>query len=244
MYDNATATYALYPAGQTDLAVGRPILLQVPENETVSFAMTSKNLLPVSLRPNTDAVVQDGMLLTIAMEYNESAGWVYLTMGKTNNSQYTIGSDVKRMEGKGTMSPLLWCEASGVQLAARDIAAPRSETIIPLGIYAPTDDDYLLTLSPVDATSWTGCQVTLLRNGQAVQLLLPEVGTYLSLSAGITTEYSIRIAPTISTATDDAHIMQRGGAWYDILGRPAEPTQSGVYIRSGEKGVKWKRVYS
>ena len=122
---------------------------------------------------------------------------------------------------------------------------PYSQTHVDRVLYpvdvkvAPTDGEYVLTLSPTGAASWTGYQVSLLRNRQTVQLLLPQSSAYLPLSAGTTTEYSIRIAPTISTATDDVPAMQSGGVWYDISGRPAEPTQSGVYIRSGEKMVKW-----
>ena len=122
---------------------------------------------------------------------------------------------------------------------------PYSQTHVDRVLYpvdvkvAPTDGEYVLTLSPTGAASWTGYQVSLLRNRQTVQLLLPQSSAYLPLSAGTTTEYSIRIAPTISTATDDVPAMQSGGVWYDISGRPAEPAQSGVYIRSGEKMVKW-----
>ena len=238
LYDNATATYALYPVEQTGLAVGRPFLVQVPEDETASFAEAGGAALPVLLRPNTDAVVPNGMMLSIAKEYSESAGWIYLTMSEAGDGQYTIGSDVKHIEGKGTALPLLWCETSGVQLTAHDIAAPRSETVIPLGIYAPTDGDYVLTLSPVDATSWTGYQVSLLRNRQTVQLLLPQSSAYLSLSAGITADYSLRISPTTPTSMEDNDVMQGNGVWYDILGRPAVQGVHGVYIRRGEKCLR------
>jgi hypothetical protein len=125
---------------------------------------------------------------------------MYVTMHEDAATTYTIGRDVARMSMNCQTAAQLWClSADGTELAAHDIALPETETVIPLRLFAPNDGEYLLNMSERATDDF---EVELLNNGTYAATLFAEQPLALTLNAGTTTGYSIRVRRRMPTGID------------------------------------------
>ena len=95
----------------------------------------------------------------------------------------------------------LWCiSTDGTELAAHDIVLPETETVIPLGLFAPQNGEYLLNRSERATDDF---EVELLYNGTYTATLFGDQPLALNLNAGTTTDYSLRIRRRMPTGLND-----------------------------------------
>ena len=141
------------------------------------------------------------MHLTLTNE-NNTAGTdhLYLTLHEDTDGGYTIGRDVIRMSTDCKTAAQLWCTAEdGTQLSAHGIAEPQTETVVPVEFFVPKDGEYQLEMS---ARAMDGYEVELLHNGAYAATLFADQPLELTLKAGTTSGYSLRIRRKTPTGLD------------------------------------------
>jgi hypothetical protein len=77
---------------------------------------------------------------------------------------------------------------------------PETETTIPMALFAPKDGEYLFSMSE---RAMDGYEVELLHNGAYAATLFADQPLELTLKAGTTSDYSLRIRRKTPTGLDE-----------------------------------------
>ncbi len=201
VYNNLINDYtSLAIADMDKVCVGQAFFVQATAAAgNMTFTSTKPASMP-ALRAGREA--DPMMRFTLADEQNGLyIDHMYVTMHDDAAKAYTIGRDVARMDGGNKHIQKFWCyNAEGMKLAAHDIAYPDAQTIVNLGIYAPADGEYTLNMNADDMQDY---DVELLWQGSSIATLSDEKPVTLSLKAGTTEDYKVRIARKMPTGIEE-----------------------------------------
>ena len=198
-YNNEFGKFELKAAAGIELCVGQPFFIQASADASFDFVHNGGTHPMPALRAPQTANPQMHFTLT-SDQMHVGTDHMYVTMHEDAVTTYTIGRDVARMSMNCKTAAQLWClSADGTEQAAHDIALPETETVIPLGLFAPKDGEYLLNMSPRATDDF---EVELLYNGTYAATLFADQPLVLDLNAGTTTDYSLRIRRRMPTGID------------------------------------------
>jgi hypothetical protein len=202
VYNNLINDYTSLAIADIDkVCVGQAFFVQATAAAgNMTFTSTKPASMP-ALRAGREA--DPMMRFTLADEQNGLyIDHMYVTMHDDAAKAYTIGRDVARMDGGNKHIQKFWCyNAEGMKLAAHDIAYPDAQTIVNLGIYAPADGEYTLNMNADDMQDY---DVELLWQGASIATLSDEEPVTLSLNAGTTEGYAVRIVRKMPTGIEEA----------------------------------------
>ena len=200
LYNNEFGKFELTAAAGIELCVGQPFFIQASADASFDFVHNGGNHPMPALRAPQTANPQMHFTLT-SNRMHVGTDHMYITMHEDAATTYTIGRDVARMSMNCKTAAQLWClSADGTELAAHDIALPETETVIPLGLFAPQNGEYLLNMSERATDDF---EVELLHNGAYAATLFADQPLVLNLNAGTTTDYSLRIRRRMPTGLND-----------------------------------------
>ncbi len=200
LYNNEFGKFELTAAAGIELCVGQPFFIQASADASFDFVHNGGGLPMPALRAPQTAQPQMHFTLT-SDQMHVGTDHMYITMHEDAATTYTIGRDVARMSMNCKTAAQLWClSADGTELAAHDIALPETETVIPLGLFAPQNGEYLLNMSERATDDF---EVELLYNGTYAATLFADQPLALTLNAGTTTDYSIRVRRRMPTGLND-----------------------------------------
>ena len=199
LYNNEFGKFELTDAAGIELCVGQPFFVQTDDDASFDFVHNGGTHPMPALRAPQTAKPQMHFTLT-SDQMHVGIDHMYVTMHEDAVTTYTIGRDVARMSMNCKTAAQLWClSADGTELAAHDIALPETETVIPLRLFAPNDGEYQLNMSERAADDYV---VELLYNGTYAATLFADQPLALTLNAGTTTGYSIRVRRRMPTGID------------------------------------------
>ena len=189
-YNNEFGKFELIAAAGLELCVGQPFFIQAGADVSFDFVHGGSSMPMPALRAPQTAQPQIHLTLT-GNQMHVGTDHMYVTMHEDAVAAYTIGRDVARMSMNCKTAAQLWClSADGTELAAHDIAVPETETTIPMALFAPKDGEYLFSMTE---RATDGYEVELLHNGVYAATLFAGQPLVLTLKAGTTNEYSLRI---------------------------------------------------
>ncbi len=199
LYNNEFGKFELKAAAGIELCVGQPFFIQAGADASFDFTHSGGSHPMPALRAPQTAQPQMHFTLT-GNQLHVGTDHLYVTMHEDAAAAYTIGRDVARMSMNCKTAAQLWClSADGTELAAHDIAMPQTETTIPMALFAPKDGEYLFAMS---ARAMDGYEVELLHNGAYAATLFADQPLELTLKAGTTSDYSLRIRRKTPTGLD------------------------------------------
>ena len=199
LYNNEFGKFELTDAAGSELCVGQPFFVQTDDDASFDFVHNGGNHPLPALRAPQTAKPQMHFTLT-SNQMHVGTDHMYVTMHEDAVTTYTIGRDVARMSMNCKTAAQLWClSTDGTELAAHDIALPETETVIPIGIFAPQNGEYLLNMSERATDDF---EVELLYNGTYAATLFADQPLALTLNVGTTTDYSIRVRRRMPTEID------------------------------------------
>lgn len=199
LYNNEFGKFELTAAAGVELCVGQPFFVQASADASFDFVHNGGSLPMPALRAPQSAKPQMHFTFT-SNRMHVGTDHMYVTMHEDAAATYTIGRDVARMSMNCKTAAQLWClSADGTELAAHDIALPETETVIPLGLFAPKDGEYLLNMSERATDDF---EVELLYNGASAATLFVDQPLALELKAGTTSDYSLRIRRRMPTGIE------------------------------------------
>ena len=230
-YNNEFGKFELIAAAGLELCVGQPFFIQAGTDDSFDFMHGGGSHPMPALRAPQAA--QPQMHFTLAgNQLHVGTDHLYVTMHEDAAATYTIGRDVARMSMNCKTAAQLWClSADGTELAAHDIVMPEMETTIPMALFAPKDGEYLFSMS---ARAMDGYEVELLHNGAYAATLFANQPLVLTLNAGTTSDYSLRIRRKTPTGLEDVQgsnvqctkVMENGvlylmygGTMYNVQGK-------------------------
>ena len=172
-YDNTNSVYVL-DALDRSWEVGEPMIIQTAAAGKLSFSKSGVgfdfggNMDPgesfdaPSLRHNAPArkAETESYTLVISPLDGGFTDNMELYLQTTQKDAYVIGQDLAKLHGDGTGVLQMWMEAYGTDLAVHTASVTNGQTTIPIHIYAPQTDDYVLTIGGSNLS-----QFTLVRNG-------------------------------------------------------------------------------
>lgn len=199
IYDNRYNKYVTYPINDVTLSVGQPFVIQTSVDGAFDLVHNTPNTIPALFAKSN---IPQRMRFTLTNEQqNVGTDHMYLTLHEEANSGYTIGRDVKRINTNSKTAAQLWClSAEGTQLTAYGIAEPTNETSIPLGLYVPTNGEYLFEMSAQELDEYN---VELLYQGTLLTSFADAQPVTLVLNAGNNNDYSLRIGRKMPSTLDN-----------------------------------------
>ena len=222
-YDNRHGKYGTQLINDMNLFVGQPFFIQANSSGFFDFHYNGPFLMPALRAPKAPIQL---MHFTLADEREDaSVDNLYITLHNEAAQTYTVGRDVARMSTDCKTAAQLWClSAEGNQLTAHGIAEPQTETVVPLGLFAPTKGEYLFALETNQTDEY---EAEIRYQGTFVATLFEGQTVSLNLNAGDNTEYSLLIRRKAPNGLDDVSAMF-GGARKVLI-------DDHLYILSGER---------
>ena len=218
-YDNRHGKYETHLLSDLDLFVGQPFFLQTEYAGTFDFFYNSSLHLPALRAPKAATPI-----MHFTLSDAESTDHLYVTLHDDATNTYTIGRDVARMSADCKTAAQLWCISDeGTQLTAHGVAEPLTETIVSLGLFAPSNGEYLLGLDACQLDDYT---VELLHNDAYVGTFFTGQTLTIDLNKGDNTGYTLRISRKAPNGIDNVQSDKVQGTKVLIEGR--------LYILQGE----------
>ena len=198
LYNHSTNAYDIELTTGNALVVGAAYFVQATTNNSTITMQDASDAATGLLRAPQRDTESDVCFVNLSLSVNgKSSDKLFVTCDDNAAATYTIGKDVMKMGATtGVSVARIWANAKGTTLGAADIAYSGNEAIIPLGIYAPKDGEYTLSLNsnPME-------DVYLTRNGVIVWNLSMSDYTF-TLEAGSDTSYALQVVRRVqNTAT-------------------------------------------
>ena len=198
LYNHSTNAYDIELTTGNALVVGAAYFVQATTNNSTITMQDASDAATGLLRAPQRDTESDVCFVNLSLSvYGKSSDKLFVTCDDNAAATYTIGKDVMKMGATtGISVARIWANAKGTTLGAADIAYKGNEAIIPLGIYAPKDGEYTLSLNsnPME-------DVYLTRNGVIVWNLSMSDYTF-TLEAGSDTSYALQVVRRVqNTAT-------------------------------------------
>lgn len=200
-YDNRYSNYVTHLISDIDLFVGQPFFIQASANGSFNFQTVSQN--STNNIPLRAAKTQKPLMhFTLTNEKGDvGTDHLYLTLHDDATDTYTIGRDLARLSDECTTAAQLWCNTSdGTQLCAHGLTATATETIVPLGLFAPKQGEYQLELNTRAMEEYN---VELLCQGAFMALLSDRQPVTLTLAKGTTNDYTLRLRRKVTTDVEN-----------------------------------------
>lgn len=126
---------------------------------------------------------------------------IELYLQSTAKDAYVIGKDLAKLHGDGTGVLQMWMEAYDTDLAVHTASVTNGQTAVPIHIYAPETDDYVLTVGGDNLS-----QLTLVRNGAYETKNINYWRIRLTKGENVLT---LQYGYTVPTATDEQKADKR-----------------------------------
>ncbi len=210
-----------------DIILGQAFFAQVPTPQTLVVEPSYSSPSPVRRRLRESHETDSHYQVLIAREGGESTDDVIIRMDEEKEEDtYVIGTDLVRM-GMSTMRPQLWVNRYDEKLCVNVIAPTNGQAEYPLGIFAPADGEYIISVAERSNEETT---LYLTYDGRAVWDL--SYGEYVaSLEQGNDSHYGLRLvqkSPQVATGIDEAVVDAHGDTKKVLI-------DNIVYIVRGEK---------
>lgn len=194
-YDNIFGKYETHLLNDLDLFVGQPFFIQTTSNGSFDFHYNGPHPMPALRAPKATTPM---MHFTLSNEANTvGTDHLYLTLHDEANDTYTIGRDVTRMSADCKTAAQLWClSPEGTQLTAHGITYPETETVVPLGLFTPTNGEYILNM---DTRATDEFEIELLYHNTYVSTLHSAQPITIDLNAGDNNGYTIIVRRKMPT---------------------------------------------
>ncbi|MBR3408961.1 MAG: hypothetical protein IKG86_08985 [Paludibacteraceae bacterium] len=209
--------YQTINLASSSFMVGKPVFLQATGNDPVVVTKeTTAGIVNAAPRRNRetgdtpegiDAVYQ----LTIAADGKPVSDNIFVQATEDEKAdKYVIGKDLTK-GGVAAKRAQMWVNRYNSKLSVNTQMLVDEEAIYPLGIFAPVDGEY--TISIIQSSTSNDYNLYLTLNGEAIWNL--SNGEYtLSLPQGNTADYGLRISarksPTVATGIDEAVVDAQG----------------------------------
>ena len=227
-YDNRFGKYETHLLSGLDLFVGQPFFIQTSYDGTFDFHCNGPSFLPALRSPKAPTP-----MMHFTLHDEESTDHLFITLHEEAETTYTIGRDVLRMSADCKTAAQLWClNAEGTQLTAHGVAEPLTETIVPLGLFAPTKGEYLLGLDACQLDDYT---VELLHNDAYVGTFFTGKTLTIDLNKGDNTGYVLRISRKAPNGFENVQSNHEQGTKAIIDGHLYILQSGRIYDAQGKK---------
>ena len=222
-YDN----YSMVDLTNKKFIVGKAVYVQVGNSQNVGISQaTSQSAFAAPRRQQVADETDNRYDVHIAPSNGESADHIYVVSDENKEEDmYTIVADLAKF-GMSTRYAHIWVDRYDTRLAKNTIAPINGHADYPLGLYAPNDGEYTISLT-YDPDDDQTMYLTL--DGEAIWNLSESPYT-LTLNKGIVNNYGLRIrahAPQVITGIDEAIVDAQGETRKVLI-------KNQVYIIRGE----------
>ncbi len=194
LYNNIFRVYSVVPMTDHTFAPAEPFFAQAVADDRITFAAPDAASAPWR---RTAAGTSGVYTLALSDEAHSFTDKAYITIDADKADKYIIGRDLEKMQAAAPAVPQLWLEAYGMHLAAHELPLGESTRTIPVGLYAPAEGNYSLSLTGVPASltvQLTKDEVPVWDIAQSI-VLLP-------LSQGDNSGYALSVSRAPQVATD------------------------------------------
>lgn len=222
-YDN----YSMVNLTDKKFIVGKAVYVQVGNSQNVGISQaTTQSPFAAPRRQQVADETDNRYDVHIAPLDGESADHIYVVSDENKEEDtYTIVADLAKF-GMSTRKAHIWVNRYETRLAKNTIAPINGHADYPLGLYAPNDGEYTISLT-YDPDDDQTMYLTL--DGEAIWNISDSPYT-LTLNKGIVNNYGLRIrsnAPQVITGMDEA-IVDANGETRKVM------INNQVYIIRGE----------
>lgn len=234
-YDNTNSVYVLEQLDRS-WEVGEPMIIQTAAAGKLAFSKSGVGFdFGGNMKPGeefdaprrlpsgrTESAAHTLVVSHPDGGFNDNAD-LYLRQQAKNS--YVIGQDLAKLHGDGTGVLQMWMEAYGTDLAVHTAALTNGKADIRLHIYAPAEDDYMLTVGGGDAQ-----QFALVRDGVS-QSKSSITDWRIHLAKGdnvFTLQYGYPVPAALDEQKNEKHYTKvmrdgqiyilRDGQWFNVLG--------------------------
>ena len=190
--------------------VGKAVYVQVETAQNVVISQaTTQSPLAAPRRQQVKDETDNRYDVHIAPLDGESTDHIYVVTDENKEEDtYTIVADLAKL-GMSTRNAHIWVNRYETRLAKNTIAPINGHADYPLGLYAPNDGEYTISLT-YDPDDDQTMYLTL--DGEAIWNISDSPYT-LTLNKGIVNNYGLRIsakAPQVVTGFDEAVVHANG----------------------------------
>lgn len=230
IYDNGNGVYALENLDRT-WDVGEPMIVQSPVAGKMTFTKSGVGFdFGGNMKPGEEfdapsrKTASETYNLVISPLNDGYTDKMDLTFQTEDKDGYVIGKDLAKLHGEGTGVLQIWMEAYGTDLSVHTAVLTDGRAVIPVHIYAPATDDYVLTAGGGDVSQFTlvhnGAYQTKSINYWRIRLTKGE--NILTLQYGFPTPTGIDESNTERRSKkvmrDGRLFILRDGQWFNALG--------------------------
>ena len=236
-YDNTNSVYVLDVLDRS-WDVGEPMIIQTAEAGKMTFDKSGVgfdfggNMEPgeefdtpsrSSKAPALHAETESYTLVVSPLDggFNDNMDLHFQSEAK---DAYVIGKDLVKLHGDGTGVLQMWMEAYGSDLAVHTTSVVNGKAAVPVHIYAPTTDDYVLTVGGgnVSLFSLVRDGVYQTKNINYWRIHLTKGDNLFTLQYGYATPTAVDEQKADKRYTkvirDGRLYIQRDGQWFNALG--------------------------
>lgn len=203
VYNSNTDSYSPISMSSTKLVVGQALFVQAPADKDITVSYGGAYAATAPRRAKAEVAANAQFEVRIAPINQEHTDVVFAHTDDTKTPDtYTIGMDLTKM-GVSSKVAQMWIERYGVKLCMNTIAPIEGQADYPLGIYAPEDGEYSISILRTATEQPSDLYLTL--DGEIIWNLSKNAYT-LQLEKGTTSRYGLRTiakAPQITTDIED-----------------------------------------
>lgn len=226
VYNASTGGYDQINLGTTKLILGQPVFVQAPANKNITVTYGGTYAAAPRRAKATETNEYEVRLSTYGAKYTDRL-FVQADEDKEQD-RYTIGQDLAKM-GVSSKVAQMWINRYNTKLCMNTFAPINGVAEYPLGIYAPKNGEYRLSLATMPDSE---ASIYLTYDGEAIWNLAN--GVYaVDLEKGTNNHYGIRVtvknAPEVATGIDEAIVDSKDAVATKVL------IGNQVFIIRGEK---------
>ena len=226
VYNASTGGYDQINLGTTKLILGQPVFVQAPANRNITVTYGGTYAAAPRRAKATETNEYEVRLSTYGAKYTDRL-FVQADEDKEQD-RYTIGQDLAKM-GVSSKVAQMWINRYNTKLCMNTFAPINGVAEYPLGIYAPKNGEYRLSLATMPDSE---ASIYLTYDGEAIWNLANGVYT-VDLEKGTNNHYGIRVtvknAPEVATGIDEAIVDSKDAVATKVL------IGNQVFIIRGEK---------
>ena len=208
MYDNYYGTYRVMPLNNyMTQRPSMPFFVQAARHDTIEFIAKPEGLSIGDIidpepgyAPSHQRKAYESKPFVLGISNSEYTDMAFVNPAADKEDRYTIGEDLVKLQTHNPLVPQIWVNAYDARLAAYAMPADKEKSSIALGISAPEEGVYTLSIDDVPQGK------TLFISKDGVHLYPLSNGEYeIYIEKGVNTNYSIDIyrTPAIYTGVEN-----------------------------------------
>lgn len=210
VYNSNTDSYSPIQMSSTKLVVGQALFVQAPADKDITVSYGGGYSAAPRRRAKAEAAANAQFEVRIAPINKEHTDVVFAYTNDTKTPDtYTIGMDLTKM-GVSSKVAQMWIERYDVKLCMNTAAPVDGQADYPLGIFAPEDGEYSISILRTATEQPSDLYLTL--DGEIIWNLSKNAYTAL-LEKGTTARYGLRTiakAPQITTDIENTIVDSEG----------------------------------